>query len=131
MAKKPTKPPLLPEEAEAKIRKAAEEGKIVMEDTTEIDDYEDIAREFLMTIFDQDYDECFISDLSSLSDFSSCCIPDDIDETKVSSMELLQDLGSKLMVRKINETYGLDVEPRDYLVKVFERLRQVRIARLN
>ena len=130
MAKKKI-PPITIEEAEAKIKKAAAEGKITYAGSDEIEDYEDIAREFLMTIFNVDYDECFISDESSLSDFAGCCVPEEIDESKVSTMELLQDLGKRLMVRKINETYGLDVDPHDYLVKVFEQLRQVRIQRLN
>ena len=131
MSTKKKDPPMIPEDMEAKIKKAAEEGKIVMCESNEIEDYEDIAREFLATIFNVDYDECFISDESSLSDFSTCCVPDDIDDDKVSSMELLSKLGRDLMVRKINETYGLDVEPHDYLITVFERLRQVRIGHLQ
>lgn len=128
MAKKKI-PPTTLEEAEAKIKKAASEGKITYAGSNEIEDYEDIALEFLMTIFDVDYDECFISDESSLSDFAGCCVPDEY--AAPLTMEAYQQLGRRLMVQKINETYGLDVDPHDCLIAVFERLRQLRIGRIQ
>jgi hypothetical protein len=129
MAKK-NKDPLSNEEATEKIRKAAAEGKITYAEVYEIENYEDIAREFLKTMFDINYDECFISDESSLSDFATCCIPDEVDNSSM-DWPTLADIGRAAMVKKIDETYGLTVQPWDYLIEVFDRIRRNRIARLQ
>ena len=125
-----SKKKLSPEDAEAKIRKAAAEGKIVYAPSDDIEDYEDIAREFLMGMFDVDYDECFISDESRLSDFAGCCFPEDV-ESKGMPWEEFYKVARAAMVTKIEETYGLTVDPHDELVAVFERIRQKKIALVN
>jgi len=114
---------------EEQIRELAAAGKIKYESSFEIEDYEEIAREFLAEIFDIDYDECFISDKSSLWDFAGCCVPADYDRDL--SYNDICKLGEENMIKTINEQYGLDVKVNDYLITVFEQLRQQRIARLN
>ena len=123
-------PPLSIEEATAKINKLAAEGKITYAETFEIESYEDIAREFLKTMFDVEYDECFISDESTLNDFATCCIPEDV-ETKGMSMAELNQVAKDIMLKKLNATYGIDAEPWDYLIVVFDRIRKQRIAHLH
>lgn len=123
---------LTPEEATEKIRKAAaaKEGRIVMATSDNVDDYEDIARGFLKEMFDIEYDECFISDESTLSDFAGCCFPEDV-EANGMPLEEFYKVARAAMVKKIEETYGLTVDPHDYLIEVFERLRQKKIALVN
>jgi hypothetical protein len=121
---------LTPEDAEAKIRKAAAEGKIVYASSDDVEDYEEIAREFLQKIFKINYDECFISDESSLADFSGCGMPDS-EEIEKLTLEQHYALGKVVMVRTINENYGIDVSPNDLLVDVFERIRKHRSTLLN
>jgi hypothetical protein len=126
----PIEPPLSNEEATAKIQKAAAEGRITYAETLDIEDYEDIAREFLKNMFDIEYDECFISDESTLSDFASCCVPNDV-AIETFTLQEYYSIGREHMVKKIEETYGLTVQPWDYLVTVFSRIRYQRIAHLH
>lgn len=121
---------LTPAEAETKIRKAAAEGRIVYASSDNVEDYDGIARDFLQKIFKINYDECFISDESSLADFSGCGMPEEYD-TKDLTMEQYYALGNVVMVRTINENYGVDVDPHDLLVDVFERIRKQRASLLN
>jgi hypothetical protein len=76
--------------------------------TVKIDQYRDIARDFLDRIFHLNYDECFISDESSLGDFHA----GDSDE----------------LHRKIAIIYGVDVSDveRGLLVGIFERIAERR-----
>ena len=121
---------LTPEEAEANIRNAAAEGRIVYAPSDDVEDYEDIARDFLQKIFKINYDECFISDESSLADFSGCGMPEEYD-TEDLTPEQYYALGDVVMVRTINENYGIDVTRRDRLVDVFERIRKQQATFLN
>ncbi len=106
------------------IHDAAEKGNIVFGSSDNIDDYEYIARDFLKKIFDLNYDECFISDESALSDFAPCCLQDD-DDAKygVMTMQQLQDEAKIVMVNKIEAEYRIAVDPYDYLVEVFDKIR--------
>jgi hypothetical protein len=94
---------------------------IVMADTDAVEDYADIAEEFLMAIFNVDANECFISDESTLSDFAGCAIPDDTPENL--TMEEYYDLGRKYTIEKVSAVYNLDVDIHDYLFKVFEQIK--------
>lgn len=75
--------------------------------TTEVDRYEDIARDFLRKILELDYDQIFISDYSSLSDFFFLG-----DQTEI--IELIQ------------ENYQVDVSDIESgnLVQIFKRIQQ-------
>jgi len=68
--------------------------------------YDEIARDFSARILDLDYDSCFISDESSLWDFSE---PESLDE----------------VFAKIREVYDVDVSDieKANLVDIFERIR--------
>jgi hypothetical protein len=70
-----------------------------------IQSYDLIARDFMQRILDIDYDSCFISDESSLWDFS----PDSLDE----------------IFAKVREIYGVDISDMEKanLVDVLERIR--------
>lgn len=128
MANKDKKP-------EERIREAAEKGNIVFESSENIGVYDDIARDFLDKIFDINYDECFVSDRSALSDFASCCVPDDYEDDKsLSRQEAIKNLyeaGKFIMVKKIRAEYGIDVEPHDYLLDVFEQIWKRKTSHLN
>ena len=112
------------------------EGKIiVMANTYTIDEYDDIAREFLEEIFGIDFNSCFISDESSLWDFSGCCIPEnherDFSLPKEESLKACYDAGRDNMVRLIKEKYNINIDANDYLITVFEKIRQSRNITLN
>jgi hypothetical protein len=115
---------------EEQIREAVEAGRVYMSDTDKIDIYEDIARDFLKKIFDINYDECFISDESALSDFAGCNIPEDFVIEKGNLKECYA-AGREHTLQKINENYGLEVDPYDYLITVFEKIRLQRTKLLN
>jgi len=99
--------------------------KITFAETSNIEDYETVARKFLKDILDLDYDECFISDESWLSDFSSCGLPEDFDSDGM-SLEKLYDAWDKCIVEKIKVAYGieLDISKKVGLVELFEQIRQ-------
>jgi len=112
------------------------EGKtIVMADTDFIGDYDDIAREFLKTVFDIELDECLITDESALSDFSTCCIPENYvepeDLTRQERLEHLYKTGDAEMIKLIKEKYDIDVDPHDYLITVFEKIRKINTTVYN
>lgn len=112
------------------------EGKtIVMADTLYIGDYDDIAREFLDEVFDLDIDECLISDESALTDFAGCCIPDEYVTpeglSRNDSFSHFYDAGGKETVRVVKEKYGIDVDPTEYLITVFEKILQSRNKTVN
>ena len=75
--------------------------------TQHVDNYESIAREFLAKILNIDFDRCFLSDQSSLTDFG-------FDEASL-----------KRHHAKIRETYGIDASDLGdgNLVDIFERIR--------
>ena len=88
-----------------------------------IDDYEDIARDFLKRICNLDYDECFISDESGVSDFAGCCIPETLD-TEPESLKEAYAIGKQNMIQKVLNTYGVDITGKFYLLEVFDMIYQ-------
>lgn len=78
--------------------------KIVFASTSGIDQYHDLAQDFLKRILELDYDECSITDESSISDF--------VDFTE-------EELGLR-----IRETYKLDISKiKDgNLLEIFRRI---------
>ena len=111
------------DDAENRIRKAAKEGRVVMAASTNIDDYEDIARAFLRDVLEIDYNECFISDESSLSDFSTCGLPEG-STTDEMSYDEVRAVWRKYVVAKMEEQYGFSVVVSTHLIDIFERIRQ-------
>jgi hypothetical protein len=95
---------------------------IVMADTNAVEDYADIAEEFLMAIFNVAANECFISDESTLSDFAGCAVPDDAAVDNI-TMEEFYEIGRKYTIEKVLSVYNLDVHIHDYLFKVFEQIK--------
>jgi hypothetical protein len=118
---------------EEKIDEAIAAGRIVMADTDEVDCYEDIAVDFLKQIFNIDYDECFISDESALSDFSACAMDDEQSQMfgEGHTLKELYAYTDKIMIAKINAIYGVDVRATDLLVDVFDRIHLNSIKHLN
>lgn len=78
--------------------------------TRHIDAYDQIARDFLAKILDIDFDRCFISDQSSLSDFR-------FDKASLNGL-----------YGKIREVYGIDATDlrEGNLLDIFERIRVAR-----
>jgi hypothetical protein len=120
---------------EDKIKKLAEEGKIEFAEAFTIEEYDDIAEEFLKTVCDINFNECFISDDSALSDFAGCCIPEeytpDRELPKEERFKKMYAVGRENMVKIIKEKYGIDVDPYDYLITVFEQIKQKNTPTLN
>ena len=110
------------------LRDAFADGRIAFGDTDEIDGYDDIAGEFFEKIYGLDRNEVLITDESALTDFAGCCIPDDAKTEKNGEEKLkeLYDIGRACAVEKINKYYGITVDPHEYLITVFERIRQSR-----
>ena len=96
--------------------------RISLAETCNIDDYENIARPFLKDVLHINYDECFISDESRLSDFSSCGLPDDLDIK--GTLEELYDFWDEFIIKRIESMYGIKVPTDIYLTDLFETIRQ-------
>jgi hypothetical protein len=64
-----------------------------------------------------DINECFISDESRLTDFATCCIPDD--HADINSLDDMYEIGEGFMMRKIKDAYGIVVDPGALLIDVF------------
>ena len=108
------------------IREAAAEGRIEFAESDVIDQYEDIARDFLLAVFNVEYDDVLITDESCLSDFAGCCIPPDAksDLKGADGLQELYLLGENVLVEKIDALYGIKVDPHDYFITVFEQIRR-------
>jgi hypothetical protein len=106
---------------EEQIHEAAEAGRIVFMSDDNISDYDTIARDFFNRVFDMSWDDCFVSDESSLSDFAGCGMPEEMaDELNI---EDYYSAGRAYTVNKIMTEYGIEVDAREYLVDVFEKIR--------
>jgi glycogen synthase len=87
-------------------------------------------------IFDINYDECFISDESALSDFAGCCLPDywepdyAADAPRQEKWNAMASAGRHEAVRTIKAEYGVDVDQWDYLITVFSRIEASRKAKV-
>jgi hypothetical protein len=97
--------------------KARMPKNIVMSPQDGIDIYNDIATDFLKKVFGVNRNECFISDESRLTDFATCCIPDD--HADINSLDDMYEIGEGFMMRKIKDAYGIVVDPGALLIDVF------------
>jgi hypothetical protein len=83
--------------------------------TANIDRYEHLFRDFFIDVLDMDYDEdaVFVSDLSSLSDFTTHGQGPKSDKAEIA-----------LWQTRIEETYGVNVSDIEggNLVEIFERI---------
>jgi hypothetical protein len=101
---------------------------ITIADTDKIEEYKDIAKDFLNNICNTDYNECFISDESCLSDFAGCCFPEDFDSVGMTLTEFYA-RGKEFAVAKVKEKYGIDVDVNDYFITIFEKIKQQQYMR--
>ena len=90
---------------------------ITMASQDGVDSYYDIATDFLKKVFGVNRNECFISDESRLTEFATCCIPDD--HADINSLDDLYEIGEGFMMRKIKDAYDIVVEPDALLIEVF------------
>lgn len=98
-------------EEEAKIITAAKEGRITYAPQVSILDYEPECRLLLSKIFNQDYDECLVSDESQLLDFW-----------------LVTDHAID-MQNLITDTFGFSVQTHATLVQVCQAMRLAGIVK--
>jgi acyl-CoA hydrolase len=106
------KPILTPEQATKLMRKAAREGRVEMAPAEAVENYQEVADQFMQRIFGLEPGDYMISDLSSLSDFCSFgSSPEERDEWM------------KPVSQTIREVYGITVtDRRTYLVDVFREI---------
>lgn len=96
---------------------------IVFTDSDRIDQYNQLAIDFMESIFNLDESEFLITNESSLGDFASCNLSEDsYDETK--SLNEIYAFGRKNTVAKIKTVYGIDVAEYDWLIDIFEKIKQ-------
>lgn len=91
-------------------------------DQDRIDQYEHVAQPFFADVLELDYGSCFVSDDSTLSDFSMACLPDNAVPENATYREAcnIADAHIKLRVR---ERFGVEVEKTTVrLVDLFERI---------
>lgn len=69
----------------------------------EIDNFPGIGKVFFREILDFDYEDCFISDLTLISDFG---------------------INLGFVINKINQKYNLDIKDDLYLIEVFKLIDQ-------
>jgi hypothetical protein len=104
-----------------KIEKGPLKGySIEMAPQISVDQFEDIAVDFMLKIFGMEYADVLITDESSIYDFDEIEFPED------SNKPVKHNTGTCL--QKIKEIYGLDVSDIKglFLVKIFERIRILR-----
>ena len=93
-----------------------------------IDLYEVTATDFFRSVLDMEYSECLVTDESSLSDFSSCGMPDELADSTTGLKELYA-AWRVWVAPVIKARYGLDdVESSILLVDLFEKIEQQRRA---
>ena len=91
-----------------------------------IEEYHEIACDFFETILNMDYEECLVTDESSLSDFSSCGLPDN--DKEYNSLEELYNDWKVFILSKINNTYNIELDnPHILLIHLFEIIKQSKI----
>ena len=109
--------------------------KIIIAESYVIEDYDDIAREFLDKIFHESLDSCLITDESQLYDFAGCCAPENYEPDpclhRKKALRQFYEACDYNMVKAIKKEYGLDVEPYEQLIHVFEKIRQSRKRTIN
>lgn len=107
------------DEAEKRIKKAAAEGRIEFGSSDEVDQYEEEAETLLNGVLD--LDRWWISDMSALSDFSGCGLP----ESVTFDSEAAQHAAWEEWVRgEIRKRFGFEIEStRITLLEVFRMMR--------
>ena len=114
-------------EAQDLIRKAADEGRIVRADSTQVDGQKKTAAEFFDTVLDMGANDVFVSDLSRLSDFSGCLLESDDSE----DYEDYCNRWDKFIEEKVAAAYGIKVKANDYLVYIFSLIEAARNKTIN
>jgi hypothetical protein len=102
-------------EMEAKINKIAREGKIVFEDTYEIEEYERELTTLLKDLLALNIHECFISDKSQMGDFNGCGY------TSLSGEEWYKWAENKMYLR-----FGIHFTGNPYLLDLCKQIREKR-----
>lgn len=92
-------------------------------DSDRIEQYDQLAIDFMKSIFNLDNSEFLITNESSLSDFASCNLSEDL-YGKTTSLNEIYAIGRKNTVTKIKTLYGIDVDEYDWLIDIFGKIKQ-------
>lgn len=90
-----------------------------------VDLYEETSRRFFREMLDMDAGECFITDESYLSDFSSCGMPDEVAD-KTATLAELYSAWDVWVLSELRSRYGLTYETTAVpLLALFRDLEEV------
>lgn len=91
-----------------------------------IEQYNHIAQDFFKNILDMNYEDCLVTDESSLSDFSSCGMP--YDNKKYDNLGELYDAWEVFILEKINNHYNIELDNiHILLIHLFDMIKQSEI----
>ncbi len=94
-------------------------------------DAPDLAKEFFANVLALDYDECFVSDESCLSDFSSCGLPESLGNDTTSLGELYT-VWDQWIIPEIERRYDVRIESTTLtLVDLFNRIAIARTRSIH
>ena len=96
--------------------------KIEIAETSNLDELEDLAQEFMMNIFELNLNECLVTDESTLSDFSTCNISD-MHGNDISYQDLIK-LGDDFTIHLIDVIYNIDVKITDKIIDVLNNIKE-------
>lgn len=95
---------------------------IVFTESDRIEAFDTVATLFFDQVLQMAYAECFVSDASSLSDFSSCGLPEALSEN-ASGLPELYDRWDAWVIQEIDARYGVKLEStRITLVDLFAQI---------
>ena len=114
-------------EIEKKVKESAEKGNITFATGESLDAYGCVVDDFLEKALGLDAEECFVSDLSSLSDFVGCGLPD-LNPDDYQDYESFADAWLDGMKKKVSSVYGVDVEMRDTLPMICSKIENRRMV---
>ena len=83
------------------------EKKITVASQDHIELYESTARRFFREVLDYDFDDCLITDESTLSDFSSCGLPEELADT-APSLKALYAIWDEWVLNELRTRYALE-----------------------
>jgi len=87
-----------------------------------IDQYDHVAEPFFADVLQMDVGCYFLTDESTLSDFSLACLPEDATTESLSYREAVS-LGDTQLKTRIRERFGIEIEKTSIrLVDLFERI---------
>lgn len=90
-----------------------------------IEQYDHVAEPFFADVLQMDYGCYFLTDESTLSDFSLACLPEDSSTQALSYRDAVS-LGDSQLKTRIRERFGIEVEKTSIrLVELFERIAAV------